>query len=154
MANVKSANIVDKSKSHNNNKQTLELRKEIEGKLNSTFDFKKVPKSLSQEAKKEYKKLLKKYEQLEVEIWGILDENLLITYCETVVKFRMLNSSYYDEEDEDIKDKLLKKLNEQVKLIALLSDKLCLTPQMRIAAAQKIAKKAVEEKDALEELGF
>lgn len=156
MANIKSASIVENNKSHDKKKAVIELRKEIEGKLTSPNDLKKVPSSLSEEAKKEYKRLIKLYNKLEVEIWGILDENLLVMYCEAVVKYKGFNSLYYDEDiDEATKDKLLKKINDQIKIIALLSDKLCLTPLMRIQTAQKIAKRELEEKkDPLEEIGF
>ncbi len=67
-------------------KKDLEIREKVEPKIKSNNIS--CPGHLSKEAKKEWRKIIKLYKEMELPILNNLDRNALEVYCETLVSYR------------------------------------------------------------------
>jgi P27 family predicted phage terminase small subunit len=131
------------------NGQEYEAREESYKKLQVSKVL-KCPSHLTPEAKKEWKRIMKLYNQMDADILSDLDLQPLIMYCEAVSvykqaletrkEFKRLVST--NEEMQKLIDNTLKTMERQSKIISSLSEQLCLTPVGRArmgmnATAQK-----------------
>ncbi|MDY0386959.1 MAG: phage terminase small subunit P27 family [Methanolobus sp.] len=148
------AMIVDSEK-HKKSKQEIERRKEVERKL-KTSGFLRCPSKLSPVAKKEWKRVIKLYREMESNILSDLDKTALTIYCEAYAiyskahevwsKYQQIVST--NEEAQKIIDKTFKTMQSQSQVIYRFSEQLCLTPVGR--ARMGMAKK--QEPSLLERL--
>lgn len=151
-------------------------REEIEMTLQSTKIL-RCPSHLTNDAKREWKRIMRLYERMQANILSDLDRQALIMYCEAVSnynaaqkdwhfyqstkenmkeKFSKLNSSDYKDFVKSIKyidqsiDIVSMRMIRQIKVIHPLTEQLCLTPVGR--ARMKTANTS-SSKDPLDLLG-
>ena len=105
-------------------KAEIESRKKASEKMNGNKLRKRPPEWISDEAKKEWKKILKDIEGFE--IFYSTDENLISTYCITMVQYKFL-----------ISKNLIMESQKTLKILIQLSDKLGLSPNGRARLATK-----------------
>lgn len=77
------------------NRKDLEVREKSEPKIKSNKMT--PPKSLSFDAKKEWKTIIKLYGELDLPIFNDLDKNALEVYCEYMAIFKATKKEYEDE---------------------------------------------------------
>lgn len=113
----------------------------------------KPPKELSPEAKKEWRRIVKLYRQLDAEVINDLDVNLLAGYCENVAIFKAAEREYqaapltvWDEESAKWLDNPnIKIMDGAMKNIMKAAELLCLSPVGRARMGVLAAKKQREE---------
>lgn len=119
------------------------------------------PTYMSEEAKKEWRHIIKLYNNLEIEVLSDFDANVLMTHCEAVamykkaqeiwVKYNSLVST--DEMQQRILDKMQTTLNKQQEIIRITGESLGFTPagRARLSVAKKKEKNKIlsflEEED-------
>jgi P27 family predicted phage terminase small subunit len=139
------------------NSQELEAREESWTKLKTT-KLLKVPRYLSPEAKKEWRRVLKLYNQMEADILSDLDQQALIMYCEATAIYKKAQEQWAELQQvvttnpsgQKLIDNILKTMERQSKIISSLSEQLCLTPVGRARMGMNATKP--EEDDPLVEL--
>jgi len=115
-------------------KLELEERKECEPTGCSAVL--RCPHNLSKEAKKEWRRIIKLYNELDIDILNDLDKTALIMYCEAVSVYKAaqdewvrLKQIFEITQNKKIKlNSAITAMNEQTKVITSLSEQLCLTP--------------------------
>lgn len=112
------------------------------------------PRELSKAAKKEWRRVVKLYRQLDAEVINDLDVNLLAAYCENVAIFKEAETRYQEEplakwsaEDQKwVESPYLKIMDGAAKNIMKAAEQLCLSPvgraRMGVLAAKKAAGKS------------
>lgn len=120
---------------HKKSKDDIEVRQEVERALKTNSEL-KCPRHLSQEAKKEWRRLLKLYKSMKVDLFCDLDIQAITMYCEasaiykkaqeTWVKYTTVVST--NSEAQRVLDKCLSTMDKQAKLISRLAEQLCITP--------------------------
>lgn len=116
-----------------------------------------VPKHLSNDAKKEWRRVVKLYRQLDQEVLNDLDVGILACYCESVALYNAASVRMQNEPLTVLTDKgevvnpLLKIMDKQSANIKAYGEQLCLTPVGRARMGIANAKKEVES-DPLEQL--
>ena len=140
--------VIDNSKTHYT-QDDLETRRENEPK--GCSDELKPPKELSKEAKKEWKRLVKLYRQLDMAILNDLDLGLLAAYCESRAVFieaqKMWQTGelyYTDKKGERRENPWIKIMDREGLNIAKYGEQLALTPVGRARMGTAAAKKEVE----------
>lgn len=109
----------------------------------------KPPRSLSPAAKKEWRRVVKLYRQLDHEVINDLDINLLATYCENVAIFQAAEAAYqekplteFDSENMRwIENPYLKIMDGAGRNIMKAAEQLCLSPVGRARMGVMAAKK-------------
>ncbi len=141
-------------------KKGIKERTDAEKKLIGTNKL-SCPSYMSEEAKKEWKHIIKLYNNLEIEVLSDFDTNVLMTHCEAVamykkaqeiwVKYNSLVST--DEMQQRILDKMQTTLNKQQEIIRITGESLGFTPagRARLSVAKKKEKNKIlsflEEED-------
>jgi len=117
----------------------------------------KCPGKLSKPAKKEWKRVMRLYDQMKVSILSDLDQRALIVYCEAVAAYDAAQHAYKEIIENspekiagDSATVLLDMMDRQSKLIAKQSEQLCLTPVGRARMGIQLHK--VEKEDGISEL--
>lgn len=139
------------------NSQELEAREESWQKM-QVSKILRVPKHLTPEAKKEWRRVMKLYNQMEADILSDLDQQALIMYCEAVAIYNKAQEQWAklnqvattNPDGQKVIDSILKTMERQSKIISSLSEQLCLTPVGRARMGMNATK--VEEDDPLVEL--
>lgn len=139
------------------NSQDIEARQESWNKLKTTKVL-KVPKHLSDEAKKEWKRVMKLYNQMDVDILSDLDRQALIMYCEATAIYNKAQEQWTklghiatpNPDGQKLIDKIFTTMEKQQRIITSLSEQLCLTPVGRARMGMNATK--VEEEDPLTKL--
>lgn len=110
------------------------------------------PKGLSENAKKEWKRLIKLYKQLDAEILNDLDLGILACYCESwavfveAQKHWQTGELYYtDKKGERRENPWIKIMDREGQNIAKYGEQLCLTPVGRARMGIAKAKKEIQE---------
>ncbi len=109
------------------------------------------PRELSKAAKKEWRRVVKLYRQLDAEVINDLDVNLLAAYCENVAVFKEAEVNYQAEplakwsaaDQKWVESPYLKIMDGAAKNIMKAAEQLCLSPvgraRMGVLAAKKQA---------------
>lgn len=131
---------------HKVNLKELEKRKMIEESMGVESKL-RVPKHLSPLAKKEWRRVVKLYRQMESDILNDLDTTALAMYCESwatyqkaLVDVSNLETLISDDEAEQKRiDKALNIMERQVNVVKGMSELLCITPvgRARMGMAKK-----------------
>lgn len=148
----KPPHLIDNSKFKKSNEE-LEERKESWNKLKTTSIL-RVPTHLTPEAKKEWRRVMKLYNQMEVDILSDLDRQALIMYCEATAIYKKAQETWSklqqvvtpNRDGQRMLDDTFRIMERQTKLITSLSDQLCLTPVGRARMGMN-ATKAKDEID-------
>lgn len=133
----------------------LERRQIIESSI-QTQAVLKCPSHLSDEAKKEWKRVMRLYKQMESTILCDLDLQALIMYCEAVAIYKKAQETWTkyqwvvttNPDSQMIMDKCFKIMEKQTKIVSTLSEQLCLTP---VGRARMGMLKANTKDDAADE---
>lgn len=133
---------------HKKSYEEIEARKEAEAALQTKATL-RCPNYLSSEAKKEWRRIMKLYKEMDAEILNDLDTMALVMYCEatavykkaqeTWVKFQQVVAA--NPEAQRIIDKCFQTMERQTKIINRLAEQLCLTPVGRARMGMNAAKK-------------
>jgi len=149
--------LIDAAK-HKKGKEAMKMRKQntptgCDGKLIA-------PRDLSPLAKKEWKRIIKLYNQLDVKILNDLDMQALKMYCSAKANYDSALKQYIEEGQHPTSEEmtrygnkvvpnpLLKVMEQQTKIITSLSEQLCLTI---VGRARMGMIKANEPKNPLKE---
>jgi P27 family predicted phage terminase small subunit len=136
--------------------QDIEARREAEPKgCEANF---RAPRELSAEAKKEWRRIIRLYKQLEVPILNDLDQCVLAAYCESTAIYRTAQIAYAknpspigkDADGRWIENPLVAIMDKQGKNIARYAEQLCLSPVGR--ARMGLAKSKAATDDPMEEI--
>lgn len=129
--------------------EEIEKREAAEPK--GCSDELKPPKELSKEAKKEWKRLIKLYRELDVNILNDLDIGLLCAYCESRAIFIEAQKQwqtgelyYTDKKGERRENPWIKIMDREGLNIAKYGEQLALSPVGRARMGTAQAKKEVE----------
>lgn len=126
-----------------------ELNARREGEVCGATSKLTPPRELSKAAKKEWRRVVKLYRQLDAEVINDLDVNLLAAYCENVAIFKEAETRYQEEpltqwdaeSGKWIESPYLKILDNAAKNIMKAAEQLCLSPvgraRMGVLAAKK-----------------
>lgn len=112
-----------------------ETKERIENNLVTKSEL-KCPKYLSIEAKKEWKRVMKLYKEMNADILSNLDEVPLIIYCEATAIYKKAQEIWVenqavattDPRSQKILDKTFKTMEKQAQIISKYASELCLTP--------------------------
>lgn len=124
--------VIDKKKNFMT-KGEIEAREKNEPKIKS--DKMTPPKSLSYDAKKEWKAIIKLYKELDIPIFNDLDKNALEVYCEYMALFKNTKKEFEDEGgkavDYNLKNKKLDVMKECAMMCHKYGNILLLDPTSR-----------------------
>lgn len=145
------------NKTYKKNSQEIQEREESWEKLKTTKIL-RVPSHLSPEAKKEWRRVMKLYNQMEADILSDLDQQALIMYCEATAVYKKAQEQWVklqqvatpNPDGQKLIDSILKTMERQSKIVSSLSEQLCLTPVGRARMGMNPTK--VEEDDPLMKL--
>lgn len=147
------ASMTDNKKQKKSNKK-LQSRKDYEKSLKTTSAL-RVPKHLSEEAKKEWRRLMKLYRRMDADILSDLDKNALSIYCEAYAIWKRAHDVWVkhqqvvstNEDAQKIIDKTFKTMEKQSDIMRKFSEQLCLTPvgRARMGINQKKEKSTLEK---------
>lgn len=122
----------------------LEQRIKVEEALKTKSTL-KTPSYLSDVAKKEWRRIMKLYKQMDIEILNDLDSTALVMYCEATAIYRKAQETWKkvdqvvsgNSEGQRVLDKTFIVMERQTKIINSLAEQLCLTPvgRARMGAA-------------------
>lgn len=141
------AKTIDRNENHKS-KDYINKRVIAEEKI-KTADRLEPPSGMSSVAKKEWKRIMGLYRQMEADILNDLDISALMMYCEAYAVYRKAEkvwvnfSKLKDPSDTDYKifNRARVQMNDQVKVVCQLSEQLCLTPVGRARMGIAMAKK-------------
>lgn len=150
--------LIDPKKSKQS-KDEIDKRRLIENSLKTTSKL-SCPGHLSDDAKKEWRRIMRLYKQMESSILCDLDQTALSMYCEAVAIYKKAQTTWCkvqqvlgaNAKSQDVIDKCLDVMNRQIKVVSSLAEQLCLTPVGR--ARMGLMKSNIDAPDELSELGF
>lgn len=136
------------------NNDELQARQDSWNNLKTTKIL-KVPTHLTDEAKKEWRRVMRLYAQMEVDILSDLDRQALIMYCEATSIYKKAQQQWSklgqivtpNPDGQKLIDKIFITMERQQKIITSLSEQLCLTPVGRARMGMNPTKN--EEDDPL-----
>ena len=139
--------LVDNAKARHT-KETLDGRQN--GEPEGCTDKLTPPKTISSEAKKEWKRIVKLYRQLDAKIINDLDISTLMAYCESVAIYRRAQEEYQNcplvymnADGRPAENPYITIMRREGQNIAKYAEQLCLSPvgraRMGVAAAKKEA---------------
>lgn len=142
------------NKTFKKNSQELAAREESWEKLKTTSIL-RAPKHLTPEAKKEWKRVMKLYNLMEVDILSDLDQQALIMYCEATAIYKKAQEQWAklnqvatpNPDGQKLIDSIFRIMEKQSRIISSLSEQLCLTPVGRARMGMNATK--MEEDDPL-----
>lgn len=145
--------LVDK-KVYKKNNDELAAREESWEKMKTTKVL-RVPKHLTPEAKKEWRRVMKLYNLMEVDILSDLDQQALIMYCEATAIYKKAQEQWAklqqvattNPDGQKLIDNIFRTMERQTKIISSLSEQLCLTPVGRARMGMNATK--AEDDDPL-----
>lgn len=151
------AELQDKKKMKKNEKD-LDCRKAVE-KSFQVVDKLSCPSYLSPLAKKEWKRVMKLYKQMDARILNDLDVTALAMYAEAVAMYQTAQKQWVqvqtlvssNKASQKTLDKIRTIMNDQVKVVTTLSEQLCLTPVGRARMGVAVAKFGLKEEKSLDE---
>lgn len=116
-------------------KGAFDERKESWNKLQTSSHL-RAPTHLTPEAKKEWRRVMKIYRKMEVDILSDLDQQALIMYSEATAIYKKAQETWSklnqvvtpNKDGQRMLDDTFRTMERQARLIATLSDQLCLTP--------------------------
>ena len=137
--------LVDNAKARHT-KETLDGRQN--GEPEGCTDKLTPPKTISSEAKKEWKRIVKLYRQLDAKIINDLDISTLMAYCESVAIYRRSQEEYQNRplvymnaDGRPAENPYITIMRREGQNIAKYAEQLCLSPvgraRMGVAAAKK-----------------
>lgn len=137
---------------HKKSKDTIERRQEAEKELQTSAVL-RCPTYLTKEAKREWKRVIKLYREMQVDILSDLDKSTLVIYCEawSVYKKAQETWSKYNQvvagnpEAQRVLDRCLNVMEKQQRQISSLAEQLCLTPVGRARMGTAKAKNEPSE---------
>ena len=129
------ASLIDPAKHKKSNKE-IEKRKKVEDSLRGDTARLWCPSYLTKEAKKEWRRIMKLYKELDVNILSDLDQTALIMYVEARAIYMKAHETWKkyqsvvaaNPEAQRYLDKTFNTMERQSKIINKLADQLCLTP--------------------------
>jgi len=129
------ASLIDPAK-HHKSKAEIEKRRHVEDSLRGNKALLWCPTHLTDEAKKEWRRIMKLYKSLDVNILSDLDQTALIMYVEAVAIYKKAHETWakYQQgvagnpESQRYLDKAFNTMERQTKIINQLAEQLCLTP--------------------------
>lgn len=128
-----------------------EIEARVEGEPKGCSDELKPPRELSKEAKKEWKRLVKLYRELDVNILNDLDIGLLCAYCESRAIFIEAQKQwqtgelyYTDKKGERRENPWIKIMDREGQNIAKYGEQLALSPVGRARMGTAKVKKDLE----------
>lgn len=151
------AELQDKKKMKKNEKD-LDCRKAVE-KSFQVVDKLSCPSYLSPLAKKEWKRVMKLYKQMDARILNDLDVTALAMYAEAVAMYQTAQKQWVQTQalvssnkaSQKLLDKIRTIMNDQVKVVTTLSEQLCLTPVGRARMGVAVAKFGLKEEKSLDD---
>lgn len=151
------AELQDKKKMKKNEKN-LDCRKAVE-KSFQVVDKLSCPSYLSPLAKKEWKRVMKLYKQMDARILNDLDVTALAMYAEAVAMYQTAQKQWVqvqtlvssNKASQKLLDKIRTIMNDQVKVVTTLSEQLCLTPVGRARMGVAVAKFGLKEEKTLDD---
>ena len=151
------AELQDKKKMKKNEKD-LDCRKAVE-KSFQVVDKLSCPSYLSPLAKKEWKRVMKLYKQMDARILNDLDVTALAMYAEAVAMYQTAQKQWVqvqtlvssNKASQKLLDKIRTIMNDQVKVVTTLSEQLCLTPVGRARMGVAVAKFGLKEEKSLDD---
>lgn len=113
----------------------------------------KTPSRLTLEAKKEWRRVMKLYNQMEADILSDLDQQALIMYCEATAVYEKAREAWSklgtvvssNEDHQRMINDALRIMRDQSKIISSLSEQLCLTPVGRARMGMNSTQKEEED---------
>lgn len=151
----KPAEMTDAKEMKLNVKQT-EDRKQAEKNIQTSANL-TCPKALSPEAQKEWRRLLRLYRKMQVNILNDLDVPVLSQYCEATAVWKtyqkqwktMMGIDMNDCDNLKALDMVRRSMNDQSLILIKLAEQLCITPlgraRMGIASALKPKKNSLKD---------
>lgn len=140
--------LVDNGKNRNT-KDTIESRKN--GEPAGCSDKLKPPKALTPEARKEWKRVVKLYRQLDTSIINDLDISMLTAYCESVAIYRKAEVEYQtgqliylSADGKPSENPYITIMRREGQNMIKYAEQLCLSPVGRARMGVAAAKKAAE----------
>ena len=135
------ANLIN-PKVHKKSGEDIAKRKEVENKLRTKASL-SCPKQISDEAKKEWRRLMRLYKSVDSEILCDLDIQTLIMYCEATAIYKKAQETWREHtavvsNNEKVQltlDRCLTIMDRQTRIICKLSEQLCITPMERARMA-------------------
>lgn len=146
--------VVKNNATDRHTKAELEARRE--GEVRGAEARLKPPRTLSPEAKKEWRRIVKLYRQLDAEVINDLDIHLLAAYCENVAIFQKAEVEYQQQAIAEHTDKgwtespYIRIMDGAAKNIMKAAEQLCLSPVGRARMGVLAAKKQ-RETDPMEQ---
>lgn len=140
--------LLDNSKDRHT-KNTMENREN--GEPGGCADQLKPPRTLSPEAKKEWRRIVKLYRQLDTQIINDLDISTLAAYCESVAIYKEAEAEYQNgsliyisADGKRTENPYITIMRREGQNIAKYAEQLCLSPVGRARMGVAAAKKAAE----------
>ncbi len=138
------AQLIDKDKHKRGDE--VDKRLDFEEKL-QVSNVLQPPEYLTKYAKEEWERLIRLYQEMEINILSDLDQQALIIYCEATAIYRKAHSVWAkaqsvvssNEDAQKIIDKTFRTMQTQSQIISKYSEQLALTPVGR--ARMGVAKK-------------
>jgi P27 family predicted phage terminase small subunit len=129
------AALIDAGK-HKKSKADIEKRARVEEQIRGTTSLLWCPTHLTPEAKREWRRVMKLYKSLDVNILSDLDQTALIMYVEARAIYMKAHETWSkyqtvvagNPEAQRYLDKAITTMERQTKIINTLADQLCLTP--------------------------
>lgn len=136
----------------NESNEFKETQARIEQNLQTKATL-RAPTQLSAEAKKEWRRVMKLYKEMDADILSNLDEMTLIIYCEAVAIYKKAQELWInyqavvttDPRSQTIIDKTFKTMEKQSQIIAKCASDLCLTPVGRARMGINPADKKIDD---------
>lgn len=133
---------------HKKSKEDLNARIEIEESLKASSKL-SCPKYLSDQAKKEWRRVVRLYRSLESDLLCDLDISALAIYCEAWAIYRKAQETWAkytqvvaaNPEAQRVLDKCFLIMEKQSRIINNISEQLCLTPVGRARMGMMASKK-------------
>lgn len=145
---------IKKNTDHRISKDLLNAREKLEEKLKSK-SFLHCPSTLSAIAKKEWRRLMKLYKNMEVDILSDLDKSALMIYCEAYAIYTKAHQEWIimdkivssDDDRQKFVDKVFSIMEKQSQIMSRFSEQLCLTPvgRARMGMSVKIGPSPLEK---------
>lgn len=140
------ASLIDAAE-HKRSTDEIDARNDAEQRLKTKATL-KCPSHLSDEAKKEWRRLIRLYRSMEADILCDLDLQSLVMYCEATAIYKKAQEIWtkytsvvaINPDAQRVLDKCFAVMEKQARLISGLSEQLCLTPVGRARMGMNAAK--------------
>ncbi|MBQ6621520.1 MAG: phage terminase small subunit P27 family [Mogibacterium sp.] len=140
--------LIDTKTSH---RTKAEIRIRSEAEVSGCSAELKPPRTLSKGARKEWRRLIALYKDLDQEILNDLDVNTIAAYCEAVAVYQEAQKKYQDNplvgyaDGKMVENPFLRIMDREAKIMTGLAEQLCLSPVGRARMGVLAAKKELED---------